>query len=60
MDQIGARQIAFLGLCISMVLVGTLGLAGQVSAGAGLFAAILITLVLLSISAGAFYCDRLA
>ena len=43
-----------------MVLVGTLGLAGQVSAGPGLFTAILITLVLLSVSAGAFYRDRLA
>ena len=60
MVQLEGRQIAFLGLCTLMVLVGAIGLVGWVSAGAGLIAAILIALVVVSISAGAFYRDRLA
>lgn len=60
MDQIGARQIAFLSLCTGMVLVGALGLAGWVSTEVGLFAAILIALVVLSFYSGVFYSERLA
>lgn len=60
MDQIGNRQIAFLSICISMVLVGALGLAGWVSARVGLLVAILIALVAVSFSADVFYAERLA
>lgn len=60
MDQIGARQVAFLSLCAGMVLVGTFGLAGRVSAGGGLFAANLIALTVVSFYSGVFYSRRLA
>lgn len=52
MDQIGVRQLAFLLLCASMVVVGSMGLVGMVSAGPGLLAAILAAMVALSFSAG--------
>ena len=60
MSQIGVRPLAFLFLSVSMVVIGGLGLAGVISAGPGIFAVLLVALVAVSFSAGAFYSRRLA
>lgn len=55
MNQIGVRNLAFLCLSASMMVVGALGLNGMISAGPGLITVLLVALVAVSFSAGVTY-----
>ena len=52
MNQIKVWHLAFLLLSVSMVVVGGMGLAGLISSGPWLFAALLAAMVAVSFSAG--------
>lgn len=52
MSQIGVRSLAFLGLCVAMVIVGVAGLVGAVQPSPILAAMILAVAVFLGVDAG--------